>query len=152
MKIEQKLQELGIVLPDVVRPVGAYVPALTCGTLVFTSGQLPMVDGRLKYIGKVGDNISLEEGYEAAAACALNCLAALKSQVGDLNRVRRIVKVTGFVNCTADFTDQPKVVNGASDLLGKLFESGHARSAIGVAALPFGVAVEVEMIAEIFPA
>lgn len=151
MSIEQKLQEMGLKLPEVVKPAGAYVPALTCGTLVYTSGQLPMVDGKLKYTGKVGENLGLEEGYQAAAACALNCLAALKSEVGDLNRVKRIVKVTGFVNSAPDFTDQPKVVNGASDLLGKLFGSGHARSAIGVAALPFGAAVEVEMIVEIVP-
>lgn len=148
MIIEQKLQEMGLPLPELAKPVAAYVPAVCVADAVYTSGQIPLVKGEVKFKGKLGREFSVEDGYEAAKICALNCLAAAKSVIGDLDKIEKVVKVVGFVNSEAGFTDQPKVVNGASELLGKLFGAAgeHARSAVGVSELPLGVAVEVEMI------
>jgi enamine deaminase RidA (YjgF/YER057c/UK114 family) len=145
---EEKLAELGITVPDVVPPVAAYVPAVRDGDRVFTAGQLPMKDGQLMTPGKVGGNVSEEEGYAAARQCALNALAAIKTQVGELSAIKRVVKVVVFVASTPDFTGQPKVANGASEFLGEVFgDAGvHARSAVGVAALPLDAPVEVELI------
>jgi enamine deaminase RidA (YjgF/YER057c/UK114 family) len=150
MSIEQKLAELGLELPNVAAPAGAYVPAVISGNLVFTAGQIPLVDGVLMATGKVGNEISPEFAKEIAQRCALNALAAIKSVLGDLSRVKRVVKVVGFVASTPEFTGQPGVLNGASELLGKLFgDAGlHARSAVGVASLPLDAPVEVELIVE----
>ena len=150
MTIEQKLAELGLELPSVAAPAGAYVPAVISGNLVFTAGQIPLVDGVLMATGKVGNEISPEFAKEIAQRCALNALAAIKSVLGDLSRVKRVVKVVGFVASTPEFTGQPGVLNGASELLGKVFgDAGlHARSAVGVAALPLDAPVEVELIVE----
>lgn len=144
------LAELGLTLPPVVPPVAAYVPATRVGNLVYTAGQLPMRDGVLLAAGKVGADVTPEAAYEAAQQCALNALAAAASVAGGLDQIHRIVKVVGFVASTPDFTGQPGVVNGASELLGKVFgEAGiHARSAVGVAVLPLDAAVEVELIVE----
>ena len=150
MTIEQKLAELGLELPNVAAPAGAYVPAVISGNLVFTAGQIPLVDGVLMATGKVGNEISPEFAKEIAQRCALNGLAAIKSVLGDLSRVKRVVKVVGFVASTPEFTGQPGVLNGASELLGKVFgDAGlHARSAVGVASLPLDAPVEVELIVE----
>jgi enamine deaminase RidA (YjgF/YER057c/UK114 family) len=135
----------------VAAPVAAYVPAVRSGSLVFTSGQLPMVDGSLAATGKVGGEVSADDAKQLAATCALNALAAVKALIGDLDQVRRVVKVVGFVASVPGFTGQPGVVNGASELLGEVFgEAGvHARSAVGVAVLPLDAPVEVELIVEI---
>jgi enamine deaminase RidA (YjgF/YER057c/UK114 family) len=148
---EERLQELGIELPDVVPPVASYVPTARTGSLVYTAGQIPLVKGELGATGKVGAEVSAEEAAKQARVCALNCVAALKAEVGELSRVVRIVKVVGFVASAPDFTGQPQVVNGASDLLAEVFgDAGkHARSAVGVAVLPRDVPVEVELIAEV---
>jgi enamine deaminase RidA (YjgF/YER057c/UK114 family) len=148
---EEKLAELGLRLPDVVPPLAAYVPAVRTGDLVYTSGQVPMVEGKPAYTGKVGAEVSLDDAREAAKICALNALAALKSEVGDLAKVVRIVKVVAFVASDPSFTQQPQVANAASELLADaLGEAGrHARSAVGVAVLPLDVPVEVELIAEV---
>lgn len=148
--VEQRLAELGLRVPEVAAPVAAYVPAMQQGELVFTSGQLPFVDGALPTTGKVGQGAGLVDPAEAkrlAGLCALNAIAAVKSVVGDLDRVTRVVKVVGFVASDPSFTGQPGVVNGASELLGAVFaESGvHARSAVGVAVLPMDTPVEVEI-------
>ena len=150
MSIEQKLAELGLELPNVATPAGAYVPAVISGNLVFTAGQIPLVDGVLMATGKVGNEISPEFAKEIAQRCALNALAAIKSVLGDLSRVKRVIKVVGFVASTPEFTGQPGVLNGASELLGKVFgDAGlHARSAVGVASLPLDAPVEVELIVE----
>lgn len=150
MTIEQKLADLGLELPNVATPAGAYVPAVISGNLVFTAGQIPLVDGVLMATGKVGNEISPEFAKEIAQRCALNALAAIKSVLGDLARVKRVVKVVGFVASTPEFTGQPGVLNGASELLGKVFgDAGlHARSAVGVASLPLDAPVEVELIVE----
>jgi len=150
MSIEQKLAELGLELPNVATPAGAYVPAVISGNLVFTAGQIPLVDGVLMATGKVGNEISPEFAKEIAQRCALNALAAIKSVLGDLSRVKRVVKVVGFVASTPEFTGQPGVLNGASELLGKVFgDAGlRARSAVGVASLPLDAPVEVELIVE----
>ncbi|MGB9867078.1 MAG: RidA family protein [Bacillota bacterium] len=150
MSIEQRLKELGITVPEPAKPVAAYVPAVISGNLVYTAGQIPLKDGQLAFKGKVGQELSLEQGYEAAKICTINCLAAIKGVLGSLDRVKRVVKVTGFVNSAPGFTDQPKIVNGASELLVQVFgEKGkHARSAVGVAELPLNAAVEVEMVVE----
>ena len=147
-KIDDRLVELGLVIPAVAAPVAAYVPAVVSGDLVFTSGQLPMVDGSLAATGKVGAGVSAERAKELAATCALNGLAAAQAVIGSLDRVIRVVKVVGFVASDPSFTAQPGVVNGASELLGSVFgEAGvHARSAVGVASLPLDAPVEVELI------
>ena len=148
---QQRLSELGLTLPEVANPVAAYVPAVRSGAYVYTSGQLPMVNGELAAMGKVGAEIDADRAKELAATCALNALAAVKAEVGDLARVRRVVKVVGFVASAPDFTGQPGVINGASELLGQVFgDAGvHARSAVGVAVLPLDAPVEVEIIVEV---
>ncbi|MEW1844398.1 RidA family protein [Nonomuraea angiospora] len=151
MTPEQKIAELGLTLPEVAAPAGAYVPAVRTGNLVYTSGQVPFVDGKLQRAGKLGVDLTTEEGAEQARICALNALAALKAEVGDLQKVVRIVKVVVFVASDPSFTEQPKVGNGASELLAEVLgEPGrHARSAVGVAVLPLDAPVEVELIAEV---
>ncbi|QFG67587.1 RidA family protein [Ornithinimicrobium pratense] len=149
--VEQRLADLGLRVPEVVAPVAAYVPAVRHGDLVFTSGQLPFVDGKLPATGKVGegeDLVSPEEAARLAGICALNAIAAVRAQVGDLDRVTRVVKVVGFVASDPAFTGQPAVINGASELLGQAFgDAGvHARSAVGVAVLPMDTPVEVEIV------
>ncbi|MFJ5230511.1 RidA family protein [Kitasatospora sp. NPDC088391] len=150
-QVEQKLAELGLTLPEVAVPVAAYVPALRTGHYVMTSGQLPMVAGKLQLTGKVGAEVTPEEAKELAQVCALNALAAIKSVVGDLDKVEQVVKVVGFVASAPDFTGQPAVVNGTSELLGRVFgEQGvHARSAVGVAVLPLDAPVEVELMVRV---
>jgi len=145
-----KLAELGITLPEVVPPLAAYLPAVQSGNYVYVSGQLPLVDGKLPLTGKVGDEVTAEQGAELARTCAVNVLAAVEALVG-LGRVIKIVKVSGFVASAPGFTGQPAVVNGASNLFGDVFgEQGrHARSAVGVAELPLGAPVEVEAIIEV---
>ncbi len=149
--VEDRLTALGRAVPDVATPVAAYVPAVRTGNYVYTSGQLPMVAGVLAATGKVGAEVSAEDAKALAATCALNAIAAVKSIVGDLDRVVRVVKVVGFVASTPDFTGQPGVINGASELLGAAFgEAGvHARSAVGVAVLPLDAPVEVEIVVEV---
>lgn len=148
---EERLAELGLTLPGVAAPVAAYVPAVRSGDHVFTSGQLPMVEGALAATGKVGAEVSAEDAKGLARICALNALAAVKAEIGDLADVRRVVKVVGFVASAPGFTGQPGVVNGASELLGEVFgERGvHARSAVGVAVLPLDAPVEVELVVEV---
>jgi len=148
---EERLQRLGVNLPSPAVPVAAYVPCVRTGNLVYVSGQVPSVDGKPSHLGHLGDDVDLEDGRAAARTCAVNVLAALKAELGELSRVRRVVKVTGFVASTPGFTDHPKVVNGASELFGEVFgDAGrHARAAVGVAALPLGVPVEVEAIVEV---
>lgn len=150
MSVAARLEELGITLPTVVPPLASYVPAVTAGSFVYTSGQLPMVDGAMPASGKVGDAVSAEEAVPLARQCALNALAAIEQAIGSLDRVTRIVKVTGFVASATGFTAQPAVINGASEVLGEIFgDAGrHARSAVGVAELPLDASVEVEVIAE----
>lgn len=150
MSVETRLAELGLELPEVATPAGSYVPAVISGNLVFTAGQIPLVDGTLMAEGRLGAEISPEQGKEIAQRCALNAIAAVKSVLGDLGRVKRVVKVVGFVASTPDFTSQPSVVNGASELLQAAFgDAGiHARSAVGVAVLPLNSPVEVELIVE----
>jgi enamine deaminase RidA (YjgF/YER057c/UK114 family) len=150
MSVEQKLQELGLELPAVAAPAGAYVPAVISGNLVFTAGQIPLIDGKLMATGKVGAEISPEFAKEIAQRCALNAIAAVKGAIGDLSRVKRVVKVVGFVASVPEFTGQPGVINGASELLGAVFgDAGlHARSAVGVSVLPLDAPVEVELIVE----
>jgi enamine deaminase RidA (YjgF/YER057c/UK114 family) len=145
-----RLAELGIELPSVPKPAGAYVPAVRTGSLVYTAGQVPLVDGAVAATGKVGAEISPEEAKAHARTCALNALAAVHDLVG-IDSVVRVVKVVGFVASAEGFTGQPTVVNGASELLGEVFgeQGAHARSAVGVAELPLGVPVEVELIVEV---
>jgi len=148
---EQRLAELGLEVPDVVKPVAAYVPAVSSGNLVFTSGQLPMREGRLISAGKVGGEVTTEEAVECARQCALNALAAVRAEIGDLSRITKIVKVVAFVASAPDFTGQPGVANGASELFGEVFGDlgRHARSAVGVAVLPLDAPVEVELVVEV---
>lgn len=151
MTPEQRLAEQGLTVPDVVQPVAAYIPAVRTGSLVYTAGQVPKRGDSYLYTGKVGAEVSVDQAVECARQCALNALAALKGEVGELSRVQRVVKVVVFVASAPDFTGQPAVANGASELLGDAFgEAGrHARSAVGVAVLPLDVPVEVELIAEV---
>jgi enamine deaminase RidA (YjgF/YER057c/UK114 family) len=148
---EEKLAELGLSVPEVAKPVAAYIPAIRSGNHVFTSGQLPMRDGQLILTGKVGGEVSQEEAVECARQCALNALAAIRAEVGDLSAIKRIVKVVAFVASTPDFTGQPLVANGVSELLGEVFgDAGrHARSAVGVSVLPLDAPVEVELLVEV---
>ncbi len=148
---EERLSALGLSIPEVAKPVAAYVPAVRTGNYVYTSGQLPMVEGSLAEAGKVGAEITPERAKELAEICALNALAAVRSIVGDLSAVVRVVKVVGFVASAPEFTGQPGVINGASELLGRVFgDAGiHARSAVGVAVLPLDAPVEVEIIVEV---
>jgi enamine deaminase RidA (YjgF/YER057c/UK114 family) len=149
-RVEQRLAELGLELPAVAMPAGAYVPAVISNNLVFTAGQIPLVDGKLMATGKVGAEIDPAYAKEIAQRCALNGLAAIKSVLGDLDRITSVVKLVGFVASTPEFTGQPGVINGASELIGEVFgELGlHARSAVGVAVLPLDAPVEVELIVE----
>ena len=148
---EDRLAELGLSVPDVAKPVAAYVPAVRTGNHVYTSGQLPMKSGELMHTGKVGGEVSVEDATACAQQCALNGLAAVRALIGDLSRVVRVVKLVVFVASTPDFTGQPGVANGASELVGSVFgDAGqHARSAVGVPVLPLDAPVEVEMIVEV---
>jgi enamine deaminase RidA (YjgF/YER057c/UK114 family) len=148
---EERLAGLGLAVPEVAKPVAAYVPALRSGNYVFTSGQLPMREGQLITTGKVGGEVTAEEAVECARQCALNAIAAVRAEIGELSNVKRIVKVVAFVASTPDFTGQPGVANGASELFGEVFgEAGqHARSAVGVPVLPLDAPVEVELIVEV---
>lgn len=150
-KMEKKLNEMGIIVPDVPKPAASYIPAVQTGNLVFTAGQGCKKNGVLVYKGKLGHDLNVKEGYEAARISIVNCLAILKGHLGDLDRIKRIVKLLGFVASAPGFDQQPYVINGASELLITVFgEKGkHARSAIGVNELPFGTPVEIEMIVEI---
>jgi enamine deaminase RidA (YjgF/YER057c/UK114 family) len=151
-QIDKRLAELGITLPVPAKPVANYVGWVKTGNLVFTAGQVPLKDGKIEYQGKLGKDYTVEQGAAAARICAINVVAQLKDAVGgDLDRIKRIVKVVGFVNGVPDFADHPKVVNGASDLLVEIFgdKGRHARSAVGSGSLPVNVAVEVEAVAEI---
>ncbi len=148
---EQRLEEMGLSVPEVAKPVASYVPAVRSGHHVFTSGQLPMRQGQLITTGKVGGEVTAEEAVECARQCALNALAAVRAEIGELSHIKRIVKVVAFVASTPDFTGQPGVANGASELFGEVFgEIGqHARSAVGVPVLPLDAPVEVELVVEI---
>ena len=151
-KVDARLSELGITLPEAAAPVANYVGYVKTGNLVFVSGQITLKDGKPVFLGKLGADISLEDGQSAAKLCAINIVAQLKAACdGDLDRVQRIVKLDGFVNSTPDFTDQPKVINGASDIMAAVFgdKGKHARAAVSVASLPLGVAVEVDAVVEI---
>lgn len=150
MSIEDRLAELNITLPEAAAPAANYVPFVISGNHLYISGQIPMGANGLEYIGKLGDDTNVADGQAAAQLCAVNILAQAKSALGDLEKIKRLVKLVGFVNSTPDFTDQPKIINGASDfMVAALGDKGpHARSAVGVAALPFGVAVEIEAIIE----
>ncbi|NJQ04607.1 RidA family protein [Streptomyces lonarensis] len=150
-RTETRLAELGLELPEVAAPLASYVPAVRTGAYVYTAGQLPLVDGKLPLTGKVGAEVTAEQAKDLARTCALNALAAVKSVAGDLDRVARVVKVTGFVASAPEFTGQPGVVNGASELLAEVLgERGvHARSAVGVAVLPIDAPVEVEIVVEL---
>lgn len=150
MRIEEELQKLGFTL-QTPRPLAAYVPAVRSGDLIFTAGQGPIVDGKPKYVGKIGREVTEEQGYQAAQLCLVNCLACVKSLIGDLGRVDQVVKLLGFVACVDGFTRQPWVMNGASELLIRLYgdRGRHARSAIGTNQLPLDIPVEVELIVRI---
>lgn len=151
MSVPERLKELGITLPPCPTPVGNYVPAVRIGHLVYCSGQTAHLNGRPLYVGKVGESISMEEAKEAARLSLLNCLAALAAEIGDLDRVKQIVKLTGYVNALPDFEDHPLVTNAASKLLEAIFgERGrHTRVSVGVASLPGGAPVEVELLAAV---
>ena len=150
-RIELKLKELGILLPEPAKPVAAYIPAKQTGKLIFTAGQLPMVQGELISKGLLGQDVEIEEANKAARICTLNALAAIKGVIGDLDRIKQIVRVVGYVASVPTFTQQPAVVNGASELLLEIFgENGkHARSAVGMAVLPLNASVEIELTVEI---
>jgi enamine deaminase RidA (YjgF/YER057c/UK114 family) len=151
MDAERRLQELGIDLPPVARPVASYVPVVITGSLAFVAGQVPLSDGRPTLTGKLGSDVSVEDGIAAARQCALQAMAALRAELGTLDRIRRVVRVGVFVASAAGFFDQSKVANGASDVLTEVFgdDGRHARAAVGVAELPLGVPVEVEVLAEV---
>jgi enamine deaminase RidA (YjgF/YER057c/UK114 family) len=150
--IDARLAELGLVLPQAAPPAGNYVPYVVSDKLVFVAGQLTLQDGKPQFLGKLGREFGVEEGQAAARLCAINILSQLRAACGgDLDRVARIVRLGGFVNCTPEFTDQPKVINGASDLIVAVFgdKGKHARAAVGAPSLPLGVAVEIEAVAEL---
>ena len=149
-KLDERLAELGISIPPIAKPVAAYVPAVVSGNLVYTSGQLPFVDGVLPATGKVGADVDAEAAKAMARTCVLNGLAAAHGVIGSLDRITRVVKVVGFVASDPSFTGQPGVINGASELLGEIFgEAGaHARSAVGIAVLPLDAPVEIEFVFE----
>lgn len=151
-KIDQRLAELGITLPEAAKPVANYVPWVRTGNLVFISGQGPIDNGKITLQGQLGNDISIEDGIKSARLCAINVVSQLKDACGgDLDRVKRVVKLVGFVNATADFKDHPKVINGASDLMVEIFgdKGRHARSAVASPSLPFAISTEVEAIIEI---
>ncbi len=149
--IDEKLEALNILLPSPPKPVGSYVPVVITGKLAFVSGQIPIRDGTVIYAGKVSKDLSVEDAQKAARLCIINALAQLKTELGSLDRISKIVRVSGFVNSPPEFTDQPKVINGASDLLFEIFgQNGqHTRFAVGVSSLPLNSAVEIDLIAEI---
>ena len=149
--IEKRLDALNITLPSPPKPVGSYVPVVISGKLAFVSGQIPIKDGKVIHAGKVSKDLSVEDAQGAARLCVINALAQLKAELGSLDRISKIVKVSGFVNSPPEFTDQPKVINGASDLLFEIFgqKGQHARIAVGVSSLPLNSAVEIDLIAEI---
>ena len=149
--IEEKIKKMGITIPEAAKPLAAYIPALQVGNLVMTSGQVPIAGGVIEFQGKVGKDLSEEEGKNAAKLCALNCLSAIKSLIGNLDKVKRVLKLTVFVNSAEGFTAQPKIANGASEFIVEVFgEAGeHVRSAVGVSELPLNSAVEIEMIVEV---
>ena len=150
-RIETKIQMLGLILPEIPKPLASYVPAKQSGKLVFTAGQLPLVKGDLVSKGILGQDVLVEEAHKAAQICTLNALAAIKGVIGDLDRINQVVKVVGYVASTSKFTQQPAIINGASELLLEIFgEAGkHARSAVGMAVLPLNASVEVELIVEV---
>jgi enamine deaminase RidA (YjgF/YER057c/UK114 family) len=149
--IEEKIAQLGFTFPTAPKPLASYIPAIRTGNLVFTAGQLPMRDGSLAYKGKLGKELSEEAGKKAAQICALNCLSVIKGEIGDLNKIAKIIKLTVFVSSAEGFINHPQVANGASDLIKEIFgENGkHVRSAVGVAELPLNAPVEIEMIVEV---
>jgi enamine deaminase RidA (YjgF/YER057c/UK114 family) len=151
MYTEKKLKELGILLPEPRKPVANYVPAVQVGNLLFVSGHGPYNDGKTIMSGKLGKDVTIEQGYQAARNVAMILLAAVKATIGDLDKVKRVVKLLGMVNCTEDFKDHAKVINGASDILVEIFgDAGrHARAGVGMQALPNGIPVEIEMILEV---
>jgi enamine deaminase RidA (YjgF/YER057c/UK114 family) len=151
MSAEQKLKQMGIVLPESPKPLANYVRTVRTGNLLFVSGHGPYNDGKTLLVGKLGKEVTIEEGYKTARNVAVNCLASIRENLGSLDKVKRVVKLLGMVNCTEDFREQPKVMNGASDLLVEVFgEAGrHARSAVGMQALPNQIPVEIEMILEV---
>ena len=148
--IEEKLDALGITLPTPPKPVGSYIPVVRSGNLVFVSGQIPMKDGKILYSGKVTKDLSIEDAQKGARLCIINALAQLKFEFGNLEKISKIVRVSGFVNSPPEFIEQPKVINGASDLLFEIFEENgrHARVAVGVSSLPLNSAVEIDLIVE----
>lgn len=148
--IEDKLKQLNITLPTPPKPAGSYIPVVISGNLAFVSGQIPMQDGKVLYTGKVPSEKSIEEAQSAAKLCAINLLAQLKSNLGSLDKITKILRVSGFVNCTPEFSEQPKIINAASDLFFEIFgEKGkHSRIAVGVASLPLNSTVEIDMIVE----
>jgi enamine deaminase RidA (YjgF/YER057c/UK114 family) len=150
-KVESRINELNISLPEAPKPVAAYIPAKQTGKLVFTAGQLPMVNGELISKGLLGQDVEIDEANRAARVCTLNALAAIKGVIGDLDRIKQIVRVVGYVASVPTFTQQPAVVNGASELLLEIFgENGkHARSAVGIAVLPLNASVEIELTVEV---
>lgn len=149
--IEKRLKELGIIIPDAPKPAGSYIPVVLSGKLAFVSGQIPIKDGQVVYQGKVGDTQSIDDAQEAAKLCVINGLAQIEAYCGTLDNLEKIIKISGFVNSTKDFTEHPKVINAASDLLMKIFdEKGrHSRIAIGVSSLPLNATVEIDMVVEI---
>ena len=151
MSAEAKLRELGITLPPAPQAVGAYLPWVRTGNLVFTSGQLPWLDGKLAYTGKLGAELTVEQGYQAARICALNALAQLRAAAGDLDKVVRLVRLEGFVHSAPGFRDHPKVLNGASDLFNAVFgaRGKHARTALGINEMPLNAAVQIALVAEV---
>lgn len=148
--IEEKLGKLNIILPLPPKPAGSYIPVVRTGNLLFVSGQIPMKDGKVQVTGKVPTKTSIEEAQNAAKICILNALAQIKSEIGSLDKISRIVRVSGFVNCSPEFIEQPKVINAASDLLYEIFgdKGKHSRIAVGVASLPLDSSVEIDVIAE----
>jgi enamine deaminase RidA (YjgF/YER057c/UK114 family) len=151
MGAEARLKELNITLPEQAKPVANYVAAVRVGNLLFVSGHGPYNDGTIKMAGKLGRDLTVEEGYKVARTVGMNCLSSIRTELGSLDKVKRFVKLLGMVNCTEDFKEHPKVINGCSDLLVELFgEAGkHARSAVGMQALPFEIPVEIEMVVEV---
>ena len=151
MSVEQRIEGLGLTVPDPPAPVASYVPAVHVENMVYTSGQIPFVRGELKYKGKIGGELTREDGYEAAKICTLNCLSVIKGEIGSLDRIERVVRLTGYISSAPGFNYQHEVMNGASDLIGSVFmEKGkHSRVAVGVPELPVDAAVEVEMIVQI---
>jgi len=148
---EEKLKQMGVTIPEVVKPLAAYIPATQIGNLVMTSGQVPISNETVMYSGKIGKDLTEEEGMKAAKLCALNCLSAIRSVIGNLDKIKRVVKLTVFVSSADGFTAQPKVANGASEFIGEVFgDAGkHVRSAVGVSELPLNSAVEIEMVVEV---